>query len=69
MDCDDSVQILRSAVSCWLTWANDYYTPHLPHKAAPLAETKDRKADLVKRQTNKTVYLCLVVGPCDVGKV
>jgi len=46
----------------------DYYTPHLPHKAAPLAETKDRKADLAKRQTNKTVYSCLVVGPRDAGK-
>jgi len=46
----------------------DYYTPHLPYKAAPLAETKDRKADLAKRQTNKTVYSCLVVGPRDAGK-
>ena len=59
---------MRSVVSCWLTWAHDYYTPHLPHKAAPLAETKDRKADLAKRQTNKTVYSCLVVGPRDAGK-
>ena len=46
----------------------DYHTPHLPYKAAPLAETKDRKADLAKRQTNKTVYSCLVVGPRDAGK-
>jgi len=46
----------------------DYHTPHLPYKSAPLAETKDRKADLAKRQTNKTVYSCLVVGPRDAGK-
>ena len=46
----------------------DYYTPHLPHKLPPLASTKDKKSDLAKRQTNKTVYSCLVVGPRDAGK-
>ena len=46
----------------------DYYTPHLPHKQPPLVSTKDKKSDLAKRQTNKTVYSCLVVGPRDAGK-
>ena len=46
----------------------DYCTPHLPHKQPPLASTKDKKSDLAKRQTNKSVYSCLVVGPRDAGK-
>ena len=46
----------------------DYFTPHLPHKQSPLTSTKDKKSDLAKRQTNKSVYSCLVVGPRDAGK-
>ena len=46
----------------------DYFTPHLPHKQPPLMSTKERKSDLAKRQTSKTTYSCLVVGPRDAGK-
>ena len=46
----------------------DYLSQHLPYKQQPLLLCKDKKSDLAKRQTSKTVYSCLVVGPRDAGK-
>merc|ERR1719397_2223213 len=46
----------------------DYLSHHLPYKQQPLLPCKDKKSDLAKRQTSKTVYSCLVVGPRDAGK-
>jgi len=46
----------------------DYQAPYVPNRQPPLANTKDKKLDIAKRQTSKTVYSCLVVGPRDAGK-
>jgi len=46
----------------------DYLSPSVANKPPPLAITKDKKVDLAKRQTSKSVYSCLVVGPRDAGK-
>jgi len=46
----------------------DYHAPYVPNRQPPLATTKDKKLDLAKRQTSKSVYSCLVVGPRDAGK-
>jgi len=46
----------------------DYHAPSVSNKPPPLAITKDKKVDLAKRQTSKSVYSCLVVGPRDAGK-
>lgn len=46
----------------------DYHAPSVTNKPAPIATTKDKKIDLAKRQTSKSVYSCLVVGPRDAGK-
>lgn len=46
----------------------DYYGPSVANKPPPLVSSKDKKMDLAKRQTSKSVYSCLVVGPRDAGK-
>ena len=46
----------------------DYQAPYVPNRQPPLANTKDKKLDIAKRQTSKSVYSCLVVGPRDAGK-
>ena len=46
----------------------DYLCQHLPYRQQPLLPCKDKKSELAKRQTSKTVYSCLVVGPRDAGK-
>jgi len=46
----------------------DYHAPALPARPPPLVATKDRKLEASSKQTSKTVYSCLVVGPRDAGK-
>ena len=46
----------------------DYHAPAVANKPAPLQSTRERSVDLAKRQTSKSVYSCLVVGPRDAGK-
>ena len=47
----------------------DYHnTSPTPGAQPPLATTLEKKLDLAKRQTARTVYSCLVVGPRDAGK-
>lgn len=46
----------------------DYHAPALPSRPPPLLATKDRTLEASSKQTTKTVYSCLVVGPKDAGK-
>jgi Ras family protein T1 len=46
----------------------DYHAPALPAPPPPLAATRDKRQEASTKQTNKSVYSCLVVGPSDAGK-
>jgi len=48
----------------------DYMSPQLPARQPAISRlnTRDTKSELARRQTTKTVYSCLVVGPRDAGK-
>lgn len=46
----------------------DYYSPGGQNSPAPLDTTRDKKLDLAKKQTSRSVYSCLVVGPRGGGK-
>jgi len=47
----------------------NYHAPALPYSPPPLVATKDRRLETgASKQTSKTVYSCLVVGPKDAGK-
>jgi len=46
----------------------DYLSPAVASKPAPLAISKEKQADVAKRQSSKSVYSCLVVGARHTGK-